>query len=462
MIRLNQKGYKNARKLIEAGRINKGSWEKPNLSDFKNVEEYSLYCLGVDTEADPETAAAYSYPYGKKGEVYIAALRAIRSAAAGGRGAQPNKEIFEAAGRLLDQAKSKVEQKTQNTIKVDAILWSPGVLHPSVDGVPTKVYADAELAENVYECVKSKIEEVGGLPITIDHLNLSQLEILKDMGYGVIGWITKVELRNNRVYATEIAYEGDGIPKLIEKGLLKAFSIEAFTSLKPFEDGFKIVKFEEVTAASVVRTPACPSCLVYRIEAYNRSKHMMDVFVKFIPTIKGGNMKVDMQKEEPKPSEPAEKPAGEGDEAKADVETTAIVIDRVNAVVEELTQLIKDIQEKQPEEVKPEEGEEKPEEGEEKPEKGEDGAVKAATRELKEKAAVAQAKKVVEAYVEQGKVKPADIEAHVKLAAKDIKSYQKVMEDSEPLIQMGRISKSHVEQPKKPYTYEEYRRRFFE
>lgn len=101
--KLNRKAYNHAMKLIEEGKINEGEWSAPNLSDFKDITEYSLFHLAVDPERDPETAGAYAYPYGKDGEVYIQALRSIRSYSAGARGAEKNQEIFDASGRLLDK-----------------------------------------------------------------------------------------------------------------------------------------------------------------------------------------------------------------------------------------------------------------------------------------------------------------------------------------------------------------------
>lgn len=102
---LNRKGYDNAVALIEKGAVTEDAWSPPTLDDFNgDVEAYSLFHLAVNPELDPETAQAYGYPFGKDGKVYLQALRAIRSASAGGRGAEPNQEIFDASGRLLEMA----------------------------------------------------------------------------------------------------------------------------------------------------------------------------------------------------------------------------------------------------------------------------------------------------------------------------------------------------------------------
>lgn len=145
--KLNRKAYNHAVQLIEAGNVTDEAWEKPLLEDFDgDVEEYALYHLAVDPDADPDTTQAYGYPYGRDGKVYLAALRAIRSAAAGGRGAARNEEIFDAAGRLLDMAVEEVAGKSEGQriqdnliLKVDEYrrLVSGPVLvpgEPDVDG----------------------------------------------------------------------------------------------------------------------------------------------------------------------------------------------------------------------------------------------------------------------------------------------------------------------------------------
>ena len=125
--KLHNKGFEHAKKLIKDGKISDEKWSKPNLSDFKDIEEYALFHLAIDPDKDTKTAAAYAYPYGKDGQVYINAIKAIRSAAAGGRGAEENKELFDAAGKLLDQIttitgkidKKEVEKQVKGSIKTE-------------------------------------------------------------------------------------------------------------------------------------------------------------------------------------------------------------------------------------------------------------------------------------------------------------------------------------------------------
>ncbi len=77
--------------------------------DADNWSEYEKWHLGKDTEAKAKTKARFKYPYGKNGKVYTSALRAIRSRAA----QQDHTSVFDAAGRLLDQANEKLGKETE-------------------------------------------------------------------------------------------------------------------------------------------------------------------------------------------------------------------------------------------------------------------------------------------------------------------------------------------------------------
>ena len=72
-----------------------------------NWANYAKWHLGKNTEATKETKAYYKYPFGKNGKLYMSALRAIRTRAA----QQDHTSIYDAAGRLLDAAKKKVESR---------------------------------------------------------------------------------------------------------------------------------------------------------------------------------------------------------------------------------------------------------------------------------------------------------------------------------------------------------------
>lgn len=111
----NRKAYDHAMSLIRTGKVNSGSdWSfdaadgNAILGDPPDWDAYARWFLLKDPDANPQSKAAYKYPYGKDGKVYRAALTAIRQRA----GQQGEDEVFEAAGRLLEEIDSK-EQPTQ-------------------------------------------------------------------------------------------------------------------------------------------------------------------------------------------------------------------------------------------------------------------------------------------------------------------------------------------------------------
>ena len=104
-MKLNEAAYRHARELVEAGKVDRTSaWSfdardsNALLGDPPDWSEYRLWFLGRRPEADEKTKAAWAYPYGKGGKVYRSALVAIRQRA----GQQGHREIFDAAGRLLE------------------------------------------------------------------------------------------------------------------------------------------------------------------------------------------------------------------------------------------------------------------------------------------------------------------------------------------------------------------------
>jgi len=114
MASLNRAGVAAARAAIRAGRVVDRPWSftardgNALLGDDEDWGRYAKAHLGV-TDAPEETKAHYSYPWGKlvDGELtlFVSALRAIRSRAS----QQDETEIFDAAGRLLDEAQPKEE-----------------------------------------------------------------------------------------------------------------------------------------------------------------------------------------------------------------------------------------------------------------------------------------------------------------------------------------------------------------
>lgn len=107
------KGVAKARQLIRDGKVVESTrWRGPSPSAENNFiekegwAEYSSFFMGIDREAEAETKARFKYPFSADFEnVSINGLRAIRT-----RSAQNDEDdIFSAAGKLLDEAKKKME-----------------------------------------------------------------------------------------------------------------------------------------------------------------------------------------------------------------------------------------------------------------------------------------------------------------------------------------------------------------
>ena len=112
---LNSAGLAHARKLIKAGRVSQSSsWDGPSATteneyiEREGWDDYADWFLGHNTDATAETKARYRYPFSDDFRtVSLNGLRAIRT-----RSAQTGEQdIFDAAGKLMDQARSKVEAR---------------------------------------------------------------------------------------------------------------------------------------------------------------------------------------------------------------------------------------------------------------------------------------------------------------------------------------------------------------
>ena len=106
-IKVNRKGVSHARKLIEAGKVNKTSAWSFDASDSDKLlgdndwSNYAKWFLGQDTEAPEDTKGRYKFPFGKNGKVYRRAIIAAKQRAS----QQGYDDIFAAASNLLDLIK---------------------------------------------------------------------------------------------------------------------------------------------------------------------------------------------------------------------------------------------------------------------------------------------------------------------------------------------------------------------
>ena len=261
--KLHRKGYENAKSLIEAGKVNDGEWEKPNLEDFKDIEEYALFHLGKDPEADPNTAEAYAYPYGRGGEVYIQALRAIRSAAAGARGATRNEEIFDAAGRLLEM----IDEKGDGSRKChgDHCIQQHMILkvdeHQRIITGPVLVPGEFDLDGDIVS--KEQVERVA-YKFMEDYQNVDILHRFKNVAKPVESFILRedtmmegVDLPEGTWILSAKVYDDDTWKGIVQ-GKYQGFSITAIPAAMKKTTLEDIGWPFEVVTVSIVDRPAVP------------------------------------------------------------------------------------------------------------------------------------------------------------------------------------------------------------
>lgn len=144
-VKLNGAGNTHARSLVASGKIDKTSaWsmsaddENALLGD-NDWKAYGSWHLGVDDGEPEDTKAHYKYPFGKGGKVYRSALVAIRQRA----GQQDAKDIFDAAGRLLESVDGKSGDKDSRMLSVGALCAPWAIMRECMElfanGVPAPI-----------------------------------------------------------------------------------------------------------------------------------------------------------------------------------------------------------------------------------------------------------------------------------------------------------------------------------
>jgi len=265
--KLNSKGYSHARGLIEEGAVTDAEWSAPNLEDFKDIGEYALFHLAVDPDADPETAGAYGYPYGKNGKVYVRALRAIRSAAAGARGATPNKEIFDAAGRLLDMVNAESEKMAEKRLEQDNVAFKVSDEYKRVVTGPVLVPGEPDRDGDIV--TREQVEDVAykfmedyqnidlmhtfkNVAVPVESFILREPTVMGGMDLPAGTWILSAKIKDDKVW--------DGVLE----GRYSAFSISAIKSVVKSDRADKRKTLSdlgenwEVAFVSIVDRPAVP------------------------------------------------------------------------------------------------------------------------------------------------------------------------------------------------------------
>ena len=123
-VTLNASGESHAKSLIAAGKYDANSPWSFSAEDGDKIlgsagdcwSVFAQFHLGEEDSETDDTKSHYKYPYGKDGKVFLAALRAIRSRAS----QQGATNIFDAAGRLLEQIEKAGDRTGDGTSNVSA------------------------------------------------------------------------------------------------------------------------------------------------------------------------------------------------------------------------------------------------------------------------------------------------------------------------------------------------------
>lgn len=119
--RVNDRAKRHALEMVRRGRVSDAQWdaaeaERRLLGDPPDWGRYALWHLAVDPDADPETKAAYGYPFGDGEDVFRRAVAAIKARAA----QQGEDEILAAASDIWDAITTAERVATGRVIKVCA------------------------------------------------------------------------------------------------------------------------------------------------------------------------------------------------------------------------------------------------------------------------------------------------------------------------------------------------------
>lgn len=248
-MRLNRAGYSNALKLIESGKVNgesPWSWdaERENriLGDPPDWERYSRWHLGINEDANEETKARYSYPFGDGEKLYRSALRAIRT-----RSAQHGQDdIFEAAGRLLSKLDEGKEKNSAN-LSLNAYALSGPIMVLPIGEI---IGRDGRRWVLTYDDA-SKI---------VDAIRRNGVDIVLDFEHGsyygdgrAAGWFLadSFEVREDGIYA---------VLELTQSGK-QAVESREYRYLSPsfYASGERILELESVALTNIPNIPVIPA-----------------------------------------------------------------------------------------------------------------------------------------------------------------------------------------------------------
>lgn len=310
-----------------------------------------------------------------------------------------------------------------------------------VDNKPTHVYASQRSVKRDYDILKSSLP----IPIGIDHLNdetLQNNKILSKMNLLDVGIINDIKLENNSIKITDSKITNPTVQELYNKGELPSFSVvsDLYSSKCGTRKADKVEEYSVIKRVDFVEKGACTECKVDLPDS----------------TVQIGNAKAVINGDESMAANPNDNPAPDaganpdqsGDETPATLDDVVKAIGTLGTKIDKMqtgiTALegkagIKEPTAQDPNEQAPAAAS-SPEGEQASAEEARITALENEVKASKARAEKAEASAVVDKYLKEGKVKPAQVETHVAMAMATPEQYTELMKDAPVIIDMERHS----------------------
>jgi hypothetical protein len=311
-----------------------------------------------------------------------------------------------------------------------------------VDNKPTHVYASQRSVKRDYDILKSSLP----IPIGIDHLNdetLQNNKILSKMNLLDVGVINDIKLENNRIKITDSKITNPTVQELYNKGELPSFSVvsDLYSSKCGTGKADKVEEYSVIKRVDFVEKGACTEC---KVDLPNSMAQI-------------GNAKAVINGDESMATDPNQNPAPDAgtnpddgskpepatlDDVVKAIGTLGTKIDKMQVGITALEGKA-GIKEPTPDGGNQEQPPATPAAASNADEDPNEARIVALENEIKASKAQAQkaeASAIVNTYLKEGKVAPAETEAHVAMAMATPEQYKTVMDKAPVIIDMEKHS----------------------
>jgi len=312
---------------------------------------------------------------------------------------------------------------------------------------PTKVQVNPESIKKDYEILKENLP----IQMGIDHLDmdpnfLKQNKILHKLNLLNVGTINDVKLEDNKIKISDAEITNPAIQELYDKGELTDFSPVStmYASKCPTGQADKVEQYSVINRVDFVPKGACKTCNVNYEGNASLSTEIERYDAKAI--IGDENMATDPNAGNPAPDNGS---IGNDPDDEAQDATLADIVAAINAQGTKLDSIqagitalegnagIKEVAaipdpNADPNATPAAASDSKPD--------PEIASLRKDVDEFKAQAAKSEANAIVEPFLKEGKILPADVEKHIGMAMKSPEDYKSIMESAAVVVDM----KKHV------------------